>query len=136
MDFNKMLAGLTGGGILGGVAGGAVAGAVMGNKKARKHAGTLLQVGGIAALGTLAWKAYQGYKVKQPQNQGNSAASDLPGPATVQQIPVAWGDLQERSFVVNEHGSGSEPRGVILLQAMIAAACAGRRGLSVLCTGR
>lgn len=124
MDFNKILAGLTGSGVMGGVAGGAVAGAVMGNKKARKHAGTLLQVGGIAALGTLAWKAYQGYKVKEPQNQQNGAAPDHPAPAVAQQKPEAWGDLQEHSFVVDEHGSGSDSRGVILLRAMIAAACA------------
>jgi len=124
MDLNKVLAGLTGSGVLGGVAGGAVAGAVMGNKKARKHAGTLLQVGGVAALGTLAWKAYQGYKEKQPRVEENDLAIRHPNPAVSQQAPVEWGDLQERDFVVDEGDAGVESRGVILLQAMIAAACA------------
>lgn len=124
MDFNKILAGLTGSGVMGGVAGGAVAGAVMGNKKARKHAGTLLQVGGIAALGTLAWKAYKGYQVKQPQNPENGIAPGHSASSVAQQTPEGWGNLQESSFVVDEHGSGSESRGVVLLRAMIAAACA------------
>ena len=124
MDLNKVLAGLTGSGVLGGVAGGAVAGAVMGNKKARKHAGTLLQVGGIAALGTLAWKAYQGYREKQPCAEENNVAVSQPNPATSQQAPVEWGDLQERNFAVDDGDASVESRGVILLQAMIAAACA------------
>jgi len=124
MDFNKILAGLTGSGVLGGVAGGAVAGAVMGNKKVRKHAGTLLQVGGVAALGTLAWKAYQGYKEKQPQAEESDRAISPPKPAALQQTPLAWGDLQEQGFAIDEVDAREESRGVILLQVMIAAACA------------
>ncbi|MEM1152908.1 MAG: tellurite resistance TerB family protein [Pseudomonadota bacterium] len=112
MDFNKVLSGLTNSGVLGGVAGGAVAGAVMSNKKARKHASTLLQVGGVAALGTLAWKAYKGYKDKQP-------------PETVtERAPAQWGDLNERGFVIDETDTDVGSRGVILVKAMIAAACA------------
>ena len=60
MDLNKIVSSLAGSGVLGGFAGGALGGALMSNKKARKTAGTLLKVGGIAALGGVAWKAYQG----------------------------------------------------------------------------
>ncbi len=57
MNLDKIVSGLTSSGVLGGLAGGAVSGAIMSNKKARKTAGTLLKVGGVAALGGLAWKA-------------------------------------------------------------------------------
>ncbi|NVJ60716.1 MAG: tellurite resistance TerB family protein [Gammaproteobacteria bacterium] len=68
MDVNKLLKGLTSSstakGLLGGLAGGAVSGALM-SKKGRKNAKSLLKLGGIAAVGTLAWKAYQQYQAKQ-----------------------------------------------------------------------
>jgi uncharacterized membrane protein YebE (DUF533 family) len=76
MDFNKIVSGLGSSGVLGGFAGGAVGGALMSNKKVRKHTGTLLEVGGIAALGGVAWKACQGYTASQAtrtEAHGNSA---------------------------------------------------------------
>ena len=62
MNLDNIVKNLAGSGVLGGLAGGAVSGALMSNKKARKTAGTLLKVGGVAALGGLAWKAYQDYQ--------------------------------------------------------------------------
>ncbi len=70
VDINKIMSGLGSSGLLGGLAGGAVAGGLM-SKKGRKTAKTLLQVGGVAAVGTLAWKAYQDYQ------SNNSSASDV-----------------------------------------------------------
>ena len=74
MDFNKIVSGLSSSGVLGGFAGGAVGGALMNNKKVRKHTGTLLKVGGIAALGGVAWKAYQGYTANQIKDNEAPAA--------------------------------------------------------------
>ena len=68
MDLNKMVKGLVGSGVVSGLAGGVAGGALSGaflSKKGRKHAGTLLKVGGLAAVGGLAWKAYRGYQVSK-----------------------------------------------------------------------
>jgi uncharacterized membrane protein YebE (DUF533 family) len=122
MDFNKLISGLTSSGVLGGVAGGAAAGALMSNKKVRKHAGTLLQVGGLAALGGVAWKAYQGYKAGQ---SAEPASGPLPGNTAPAAAPQAnWPELTEQGFAIREEEPDGESRGVLLVQAMIAAAAA------------
>ena len=120
MDINKIISGLTSSGVLGGLAGGAVSGALMSNKKVRKNAGTLLKVGGMAALGTMAWKAYQGYQSNQ--HQSNAPAAGTAG--AIRNDPT-WNDLSEQRFALEQEtqdqaGSPS----VLLVQAMIAAACA------------
>lgn len=89
MDANKLLKGITGSGLLGGLAGGAVTGALLSNKSARKTATKALKVGGIAALGGLAFKAWQHYQsdasqppVPEPDaNFENLAAADAEGDA-------------------------------------------------------
>ena len=120
MDLNKVISGLASSGVLGGLAGGAVSGALMGNKKARKTAGTLLKVGGIAALGGVAWKAYQGYQSSQNQaGQPAPTTTGHPQPARV------WGDVPEQRFAIEETvEAGRESPSLLLVQAMIAAACA------------
>lgn len=119
MDFNKLLSGLSSSGVLGGVAGGAAAGALMSNKKARKHAGTLLKVGGLAALGGVAWKAYQGYQSKQDEPPAASQPSASPA-----SVEAGWPQLTEQGFAIREDEPAGESRGVLLVQAMIAAAAA------------
>ena len=123
MDINRIFNGLSRSGVLGGLAGGAVSGALMSNKKVRKHTGTLLKVGGMAALGTMAWKAYQGYQSNQSQD---GASVGVPGrsAAAIQNDP-GWEGLTEQSFALqptinDQAGSPS----VLMLHAMIAAACA------------
>lgn len=115
MDINKMVSGLTQSGLLGGLAGGAMSGALMSNKKVRKNAGTLLKVGGVAALGTMAWKAYQGYQTEQGQQAAGAAQPADPN----------WQNLDKQAFDLQ---TASEPTAnsqqVLLVQAMIAAACA------------
>ena len=122
MDINRLLSGLTSSGVLGGVAGGAAAGALMSNKKARKHAGTLLQVGGLAALGGVAWKAYQSYKSNETRGPASvsTPATVAPGAAG----DVSWPELTEQGFAIREDEPSGESRGVLLVQAMIAAAAA------------
>ena len=123
MDINKIVSGLTSSGVLGGLAGGAVSGALMSNKKVRKNAGTLLKVGGMAALGTMAWKAYQGYQSNQSPN--GAAAGAPAGSAGAIRNDPGWEGLSEQRFALeptpqDQTGSPS----VLLLQSMIAAACA------------
>lgn len=118
MNLDKLMSNLAGSGVLGGLAGGAVSGALMSNKKARKTAGTVLKVGGLAALGGLAWKAYQGYQAEQGKVQPGAAASAAPPPDPV------WSDLQEPGFSVDATDNTPNSRALLLIQSMIAAACA------------
>lgn len=64
------------GGIAGGVAAGGLLGLLLGNKKARKKVGKLaggvVGYGGAAALGALAYRAYQNWQANQPVPQASS----------------------------------------------------------------
>jgi len=116
MNFDKVMSGLVSSGVLGGLAGGAVSGALLGKKKARKTAGTLLKVGGVAALGGMAWKAYQRYQA----GPGGTGGNEAPG-HTSQPAPGAlWQGLDEARFFVGTHGGSTA---LLLIQAMITAAC-------------
>jgi uncharacterized membrane protein YebE (DUF533 family) len=115
MDLNRLLNGLTQSGAIPGVAGGLAGGALVGalsSKKGRKLAGTALKWGGIAALGGLAWKAYQTY-----QQQGTAG----PAPATgTDAVPT---DLRPQAFEA-PLGPDNGSDGLTLLRAMISAAMA------------
>lgn len=113
MDLNRLLNGLTQSGAIPGVAGGLAGGALVGalsSKKGRKLAGTALKWGGIAALGGLAWKAYQTY-----QQQGTAAPA-----AGTDAVPT---DLQVQAFAA-PLGPDNGSDGLTLLRAMISAAMA------------
>jgi len=116
MDIDKMISGLAGSGVLGGLAGGAISGAVMGNRKARRTAGALLKAGGIAALGAVAWKAYQGYQSSQEQGAPGAAA---PPPAD-----PGWNQLSQEQFQVDGSSLQSRSTALLLVEAMISAASA------------
>lgn len=76
MDLKKMMGGLSKSGALsgfmGGVAGGGLTSMVTG-KKGRKRGKSAMKMGALAAVGGLAWKAYQQYSNNnaQAQNQAN-----------------------------------------------------------------
>lgn len=120
MNLDKIMSNLAGSGVLGGLAGGAVSGALMNSKKARKTAGTALKIGGLAALGGMAWKAYQGYQAEQGKGQPGPAAA---APTRAQADPV-WSRLDEKGFAVDAADDRQGSRALLLIQAMIAAACA------------
>ena len=113
VDFNKVLSGLTqssvAAGLAGGLAGGALSGALT-SKKGRKTAANLLKLGGVAAIGGLAWNAYRNY---QQQN----GARDVP------QTQAAWQDLPEQGFDVEKvdarHAGGNS---LLIIRAMVTAA--------------
>lgn len=122
MDLNKVISSLAGSGVLGGFAGGAVGGALMSNKKARKTAGTLVKVGGIAALGTLAWKAYQGYQGTRVAE--GAAAAPAPGAAAASSQDPVWQGIAQERFALPDDTAAPGSTSLLLVQAMIAAACA------------
>jgi len=67
MDLSKLVNGLSKSGALsgfmGGVAGGGLT-SMIATKKGRKVGKKALKVGALAAVGGLAWKAYQNYSAK------------------------------------------------------------------------
>lgn len=75
MDLSKLIGGLSKSGALsgfmGGVAGGGLT-SMIASKKGRKLGGGVLKVGALAAVGGLAWKAYQSYSNKQLEQASQS----------------------------------------------------------------
>ena len=100
------------GGNLGGLGGGAVAGGLaallMGSKSGRKMAGSALQLGGMAVVGALAYKAYQNWQSGKTVTQSTVPTSLPPPPSDTPFLPARESEQQSLS----RH----------LLRAMIAAA--------------
>jgi uncharacterized membrane protein YebE (DUF533 family) len=126
MDLNRIIGALgssgVAGGLAGGVAGGALSSALM-SKKGKKHAKNLLAAGGLAAIGSLAWKAYRNYQDNATSTE--PAVQPAPAPATAASppAPASWAALQEQDFALaNTSTEGS--RGLLLIRAMITAAMA------------
>jgi uncharacterized membrane protein YebE (DUF533 family) len=86
-----------------GAAVGGLAGLLLGSKSARKVAGPVAQLGGIAAVGTLAFQAWQAWQAKQ-----NSEAAALPGTA-------------EGTVFLPQNETARNEISVMVLSAMIAA---------------
>jgi uncharacterized membrane protein YebE (DUF533 family) len=95
------------GGVGGGVLAGGLAGLLMGSKQGRRLAGTALQLGGMAVVGALAYKAYRDWQSGVPSTAPSSSQM-LPPPSGTPFNPVDATDQQ--SLARN------------LLRAMIAAA--------------
>lgn len=110
VDFNRILSGLTRNGVAAGLAGGVAGGALtsaLSSKKGRKTAATLLKLGGVAAVGGLAWNAYRNYR---QQLAG--------GPAERQ-----WQSLRAASFdVARNDALHAGQNSLLITRAMITAA--------------
>lgn len=96
------------GGEFGGLAAGGLIGLLLGQKKVRKMAGGVLGYGGAAALGALAYRAYQNW-------QAGQRAAEAP-PATVADAP------QEGSRFAPVSAADGKPFALALIRSMIAAA--------------
>ncbi len=116
-DINQVLGKLIGSGAAGGFAGG-LAGGLASNlvttKSGRKMGKKALQLGGVAAVGALAYAAYQRY----------SSGNTMPGAGTTQ---VPSSDLapppEGSAFLpARNDAAGMEQLGLTLVRAMIAAA--------------
>lgn len=96
------------GGALGGLAAGGLLGVLLGQKKFRKMAGGALGYGGAAALGALAFRAYQNWQAGQQAGQAPVAtAADAP---------------QQGSPFAPATGADGKPFALALIRSMIAAA--------------
>ncbi len=129
MDVNKILGAVTSSGLskglLGGAAGGLLAGSLM-TKKGRKTAKTVAKVGGVAALGALAWKAYSSYR----DNQAASSDAVASGVGIAASSGAKLQTDQGQQFIEHEtfdnldqiDSVGSDA--FVVVQAMVAAAMA------------
>ena len=96
---------------------GGLAGTLFGSKRMRAVAGTALQVGAVAAIGGLAYKAYQNYSQGKPiVPQG---VTDLLGSALPQSAPPADTDPGMATWVPARERS--EQVAMLLLRTMVAA---------------
>ena len=118
MDIQKLVSGLTKSGamhgFLGGVAGGGLT-SMLAGKKSKKMGKSALKLGALAAVGGLAWKAYQNYSNKQTssahQQQANNRFQYQPAQLTQQSF---------EQVVESDNESGQ----MLLMRAMISAAYA------------
>jgi uncharacterized membrane protein YebE (DUF533 family) len=126
VDINKLAASFLNGGIGSGLAGGVAGGALVSaltSKSGRKAAKSVAQIGGLAAVGALAWNAYKKY-------QGNTSASApqemVPGPQHPQEpVPATavWQRLPQEQFDTLA-APESNSQGLLVLRTMISAAMA------------
>ncbi|MGB3221840.1 MAG: tellurite resistance TerB family protein [Desulforhopalus sp.] len=116
-DMNKLLGQLLGSGAAGGFAGGLAGGlasSLVTSKSGRKMGKKALKMGGLAAVGALAYGAYQRYSgAKNPVIEPTAQSADVPLP------PAPEGS----SFLPSkDDAAGQEELGLTLVRAMIAAA--------------
>lgn len=105
-----------GGGVAGGVAAGAITSLLLGSKAGREFAGDALKLGAAAALGGLAYRAYNNYRAGQ--TVGGTAGGNAPAGAAVPtgaSVPPVASAPAVPQAAANEHA-------LVLVRAMIAAA--------------
>ncbi|PTB86511.1 DUF533 domain-containing protein [Pseudidiomarina aestuarii] len=88
---NKIGQFLTGAG--GGALAGTAVGLLLGNKKARKMGGSVLKYGGVAALGAVAFKAYQNWQ------QNNQQTAPQAMPQTLDRLPAPEAELHSQAIL-------------------------------------
>ncbi len=124
IDFNKLVGSITGSGVGAGLAGGVAGGALvsaLGSKSGRKAVKSVAQVGGLAAVGALAWNAYKKYQ----GDNGVQAQATTAQPANPQGVSSAavWQSLPQEQFDSLATGH-SNSQGLLVLRTMISAAMA------------
>ncbi|MBP6898654.1 MAG: tellurite resistance TerB family protein [Burkholderiaceae bacterium] len=90
------------GGFGGGAAAGGVLGLLLGSKQGRRYGGKALKYGGIAAIGLMAWKAYEQYQQQQQQTRAGMAppAAAAQPPATVDRLPAPEAEQHSRAMLL------------------------------------
>ncbi|MCK0198365.1 DUF533 domain-containing protein [Ancylobacter sp. 6x-1] len=105
--------GSIGGGVGGGLATGALISLVLGSKKGRALAGKAATLGGLALVGTLAYRAWQNHQAGQPPAEAQARAASEAAPA-----------LPPRDSVFHPEAAAAGEMPLTLLRTMIAAALA------------
>ena len=119
VDINKLFGKLMDSGFAGGVAGG-LASSLLTSKSGRKMGKKALKVGGVAAVGALAYTAFQRYN--NPQAAAPATPSDANNITHIAAAPPGSAFLPEE----NNH-QANEALSLTLVRAMIAAARADGR---------
>lgn len=101
------------GGTMGGVAAGGLAALLLSNKKARKMGGKALKYGGMAAIGGLAYKAWQDHKENQPI--ASTGAND-----STPALEAPKGSIFD--LAAAQQTTAGEDMRLVLIRAMISAA--------------
>ena len=119
-------------GVAGGLAAGGLLGLLVGNKKARKTAGKVagnaVAYGGAAALGALAYRAYQNYQAGKQAPQADSGPASTPGGAAPSPTATAEAAAPQappagsRFLPATAPAGDGRPFELALIKAMIAAA--------------
>lgn len=116
-------------GVAGGVAAGGLLGVLIGNKKARKKVGKLaggvVGYGGAAALGALAYRAYQNWQTGQQAPQpapGGQAPSGQPSAAPAAALPPQAPPAGSKFLPETAPAGDGKPFELALVMAMITAA--------------
>jgi uncharacterized membrane protein YebE (DUF533 family) len=125
VDMNKLLGQLLGSGAAGGFAGGlagGLAGNMLSSKKGRKLGGKALKLGGVAAVGALAYSAYQRYSQQNASAAPSPQLSQPTVPASLTPAPAGSAFMPMENDI-----AGKEELGLILVRAMIAVARADGR---------
>lgn len=133
-NLNGIIGGLSKSGLLSGLAGG-VAGGMLISKKGRKVGKSALKLGALAAVGGVAWKAYQSYSQKQtvgatanaqtaeyvpPQPQASTYTPSSPKREPLTYTPESLSREQFEAIVDESKEDSNEQ--MLLLRAMITAA--------------
>lgn len=91
-NLNSIIGGLSKSGLISGLAGG-VAGGMLTSKKGRKVGKGALKLGALAAVGGVAWKAYQSYS----QNKQNN-----PSEGTHQSVEAGSGQITSSTYIPSQ----------------------------------
>lgn len=138
-NFNSIISGLSKSGLLSGLAGGVAGGALSGamtSKKGRKMGKSALKLGALAAVGGVAWKAYQTYSQKNAQQAHQAVAQPVNTSASGQHVAQSQyipsqpkqnltyspSTLTQQQFAQVVEDEQNESGQMIILRAMITAA--------------
>lgn len=125
-DLNRIIEDLGRSGLLSGLAGGLAGGAISGalvSKRGRKLGKKALKVGALAAVGGLAWKAYQTYSSSQARSQTRLQTRLQTRSQTPPNVPATSSPSLARFQEIATESDGNRAP-MLLLRAMIAAAYA------------
>lgn len=120
-DMNKLIGQIMGSGFAGGLAGG-LASNMLTSKKGRKMGKKALKMGGVAAVGALAYGAFQRYQGSKTSTPASAAALPTTPQETLQPAPVGSAFMP----AISDQG-GQAHLELTLVRAMMAAARADGR---------
>jgi uncharacterized membrane protein YebE (DUF533 family) len=136
-NLNSMISGLSKSGFLSGLAGGVAGGALtsaVSSKKGRKMGKSALKLGALAAVGGVAWKAYQSYSQKNiqqaqmsQQHRHQAATPPIAQSAYIpsqpqQNLTYSPAAISRQQFAHVVEDDNNQSGQMLILRAMIAAA--------------